>query len=64
MGCEQKVRIADLESFVKSRLLRRNNEEDARITAEVLAETDAFGTHSTVPNLHGYIKKFQREVWT
>ena len=48
MGCEQKrIRIADLESFCEKSLIKEGmDEEDARITAEVLAETDAFGTHS------------------
>lgn len=62
MGCEQKrIRIADLESFCEKSLIKEGmDEEDARITAEVLAETDAFGTHSHgTKNLHGYIKKFR-----
>ena len=42
MGCEQKrIRIADLESFCEKSLIKEGmGEEDARITAEVLAETD------------------------
>jgi len=55
----RKIALSDLKSFCKQALLKAGMPEDfAKITAEVLAETDAYGTHShgTV-NLGGYIKK-------
>lgn len=57
----KKIRISDLKQFCKDSLIAAGmSEENAQITAEVLTETDAFGTHShgTV-NLAGYIKKTQ-----
>jgi len=55
----KKIRLEDLKSFLKECLKKEGvSEENARIIAEVLAETDAYGTHShgTV-NLINYIKK-------
>ena len=55
----RKIRLSDLKSFCRQALVKAGmTEEFARITAEVLSETDAYGTHShgTV-NLGGYIKK-------
>jgi ureidoglycolate dehydrogenase (NAD+) len=53
------IKIEDLKEFCKTSLITFGmSEENAAITAEVLAETDAFGTHShgTV-NLANYVKK-------
>jgi len=55
----KKIKLSDLKKFCQDSLVKAGMSEDnARITAEVLAETDAYGTHShgTV-NLAGYIKK-------
>jgi LDH2 family malate/lactate/ureidoglycolate dehydrogenase len=53
------IKLSDLKKFCQASLIDAGmSEENAEITAEVLAETDAYGTHShgTV-NLAGYIKK-------
>jgi len=51
--------IDKLKRFCKAALIKEGmREEDAAVCAEVLAETDAFGTHSHgTKNLYGYIKK-------
>jgi len=53
------IRIEDLKAFCKTALCKEGMREDYAATcAEVLAETDAFGTHSHgTKNLHNYIKK-------
>lgn len=53
------VHIEDLKSFCFDVLVKEGmNNGDAKITAEVLVETDAFGTYSHgTKNLGGYIKK-------
>ena len=55
----KRIKLSDLKLFCKQSLIDVGmSEENAKITAEVLAETDAYGTHShgTV-NLGGYIRK-------
>lgn len=51
----------DLKEFCIKVLLREGmNEEHAQITAEVLTETDCYGTHSHgTKNLHNYIRKIR-----
>jgi ureidoglycolate dehydrogenase (NAD+) len=53
------IKIEDLKTFCKTALTKEGMREDyAAICAEVLVETDAFGTHSHgTKNLHNYIKK-------
>ena len=53
------IQISELKKFCKDALVHEGMKEDyATITAEVLAETDAFGTNSHgTKNLYGYIKK-------
>jgi LDH2 family malate/lactate/ureidoglycolate dehydrogenase len=65
-GCKmaeknKRIMIDDLKDFCKKVLVKEGlTEEHARITAEVLAETDGFGTHSHgTKNLHNYIRKFR-----
>lgn len=55
------IRIEDLKEFCKAALLKEGmKDEYAAMCADVLAETDAFGTHSHgTKNLHNYIKKFR-----
>lgn len=55
------IELEELKKFCALTLVREGlNEEYAWITAEVLAETDAFGTHSHgTKNLHDYIRKFR-----
>lgn len=53
------IKLEDLKDFCTQVLIKEgSNEENARITAEVLAETDAMGiaSHGT-KNLHNYIRK-------
>jgi ureidoglycolate dehydrogenase (NAD+) len=55
----KKIQIEDLKEFCKESLVTQGmSNENAAITAEVLVETDAYGTHShgTV-NLANYVKK-------
>lgn len=54
-----RIQIDDLKSFCTEVLLREGmSTTDAEVTAEVLAETDALGTHTHgTKNLAGYIKK-------
>ncbi len=58
---QKKIKIKDLKEFCEKSLIREGMSEDyARITAEVLVETDKHGTHSHgSKNLYGYIKKFR-----
>lgn len=53
------IQISELKRFCRDALVQEGmKEEHAAITAEVLAETDAFGTSSHgTKNLYGYIKK-------
>lgn len=55
----KKIKLADLKEFCAQSLIAAGmNEENAKVTAEVLTETDAFGTYSHgTKNLFGYIKK-------
>lgn len=55
------IAIEDLKKFCAAALEKEGmGGEDARYCAEVLAETDAYGTHSHgTKNLHNYIKKFR-----
>lgn len=56
-----KIKMEDLKAFCKTALVREGMREDyAATVAEVLAETDAFGTNSHgTKNLHNYIRKFR-----
>lgn len=60
-GNEKIIKIEDLKDFCQQALLQAGlNEEDARITAEVLSETDGYGTYSHgTKNLHNYIRKIR-----
>ena len=55
----RKIKLTDLKVFCEKALIKEGMpEENARITAEVLAETDAYGTHSHgTANLFNYIRK-------
>jgi LDH2 family malate/lactate/ureidoglycolate dehydrogenase len=47
MATEKRIKLEDLKNFCKQALIKEGlNEDDAMITAEVLAETDSFGTAS------------------
>lgn len=62
MNDKQKtIKLDDLKEFCFQVLLKEGmNEDDARITAEVLSETDGYGTHSHgTKNLHNYIRKMR-----
>lgn len=54
-----RIKIDDLKTFCTDALVREGmSEAHARTVAEVLSETDAYGTHSHgTKNLHNYIKK-------
>lgn len=54
-----RIRIEDLKTFCKKALVQAGMKEAyGEMSADVLAETDAFGTHSHgAKNLHSYIKK-------
>ena len=56
-----KIKLGNLETFCKAALVAQGmKEEYAAITARVLTQTDAFGTHSHgTKNLHNYIRKFR-----
>lgn len=58
---EKKISIDSLKEFCEKSLIKEGmSRENACITAEVLAETDAFGIHSHgTKNLLGYINKFR-----
>jgi len=55
------IKIEDLKTFCQAALRQEGMREDyAAICAEVLVETDAWGTHSHgTKNLHNYIRKFR-----
>ena len=55
----KKIKLSELKDFCeKAAVAAGMGQEDARVTAEVLAGTDAFGTHSHgTKNLLGYINK-------
>ncbi len=55
------IKINDLKEFCYKVLAKEGmREEDAKITAEVLSETDGYGTHSHgTKNLHNYIRKMR-----
>jgi ureidoglycolate dehydrogenase (NAD+) len=61
MSGGKRIKLEDLKDFCEKSLVKEGmSVENARITAEVLSETDAFGTHSHgTKNLHGYIRKFR-----
>ncbi len=54
-----RIKIDDLKTFCTEALVQEGMlEANAKIVAEVLSETDAYGTHSHgTKNLHNYIKK-------
>ena len=54
-----KIQLSALKEFCREALIKSGmNEENAGITAQVLSETDGYGTHSHgTKNLHNYIKK-------
>ena len=54
-----KIQLSALKEFCREALIKSGmNEENAEITAQVLSETDGYGTHSHgTKNLHNYIKK-------
>lgn len=56
-----KIKLEKLKSFCKTALVKEGmKEEYAQMVAEILSETDAFGTNSHgTKNLHNYIKKFR-----
>lgn len=56
-----KIALKDLKAFCKAALVKEGmKEEYAEIVAEVLSQTDAFGTNSHgTKNLHNYLKKFR-----
>lgn len=55
----KQIKLEDLKKFCAASLMHEGmSEQNAVITAEVLAETDAYGTYSHgTKNLYGYIKK-------
>lgn len=55
------IKLKDLKEFCKAALVKEGmKEEYAAMTADVLAETDAFGTNSHgTKNLYNYIRKFR-----
>ncbi|KUO76913.1 MAG: hypothetical protein APF77_21785 [Clostridia bacterium BRH_c25] len=59
MDKQKVIDTGDLKEFCMQVLKKEGmNEEYAQITAEVLSETDCFGTHSHgTKNLHNYIRK-------
>lgn len=56
-----RIKIEDLKAFCAKALEREGmRRDDAETVAEVLAETDAYDTHSHgTKNLHNYIRKFR-----
>lgn len=56
-----KIKLQDLKAFCKEACVKEGmKEEYAQIVAEVLSETDGFGTNSHgTKNLHNYLKKFR-----
>src|SRR5690554_2948351 len=61
MEKQKVIKISDLKEFCQQALIKEGmKEEDAKITAEVLSETDGYGTHSHgTKNLHNYIRKIR-----
>ena len=61
MYAQRVIDPVDLKDFCRRVLLKEGMKEDyAEITAEVLSETDCFGTHSHgTKNLHNYIRKIR-----
>jgi ureidoglycolate dehydrogenase (NAD+) len=61
MDNEKIIKIEALKDFCTKALIKMGMDTDyARITAEVLAETDGFGTHSHgTKNLYNYIRKIR-----
>lgn len=61
MAGQKVITPGDLKDFCRRALLREGmREEYAGIAAEVLSETDCFGTHSHgTKNLHNYIRKIR-----
>lgn len=57
-----RIRLNDLKKFCKTALVKAGaSEKDALTTAEVLSETEAWGTHSHgVKNLNNYIIKCEK----
>ncbi len=57
-----KVKLEELKKFCADALVKAGaSEKDAKITAEVLSETEAWGTHSHgVKNLYNYIAKCEK----
>ena len=57
-----KIKLENLKKFCADALVRAGaSENDAKITAEVLSETEAWGTHSHgVKNLYNYIVKCEK----
>lgn len=55
------IKIEDLKNFCAKALVQEGMDRDhAKIVADVLSSTDAFGTHSHgTKNLHNYIRKFR-----
>lgn len=55
------IKIEDLKDFCAKALIQEGMRQDhANVVADVLAETDAYGTHSHgTKNLHNYIRKFR-----
>ena len=55
------IKIEDLKEFCAKALeLEGMRANDARVVADVLVETDAYGTHSHgTKNLHNYIRKYR-----
>ena len=61
MAEQKNIKLADLKMFCSAVLEQEGMcKEYARICAEVLSETDAFGTYSHgTKNLHNYIRKIR-----
>lgn len=55
------IKLNDLKKFCKEVLIKEGmSEAEAEITADVLTETDGYGTHSHgTKNLHNYIRKMR-----
>ena len=58
---EKRITAESLKEFCQQALQKEGLRDDyAKVTAEVLTETDAFGTHTHgVKNLHNYLRKFR-----
>lgn len=55
------IQLEELKNFCEQALVKEGmRQEDAKICAEALSDTDAYGTHSHgTKNLHNYIRKFR-----